>query len=50
MARKKKKINMNFSTESPKSIYGFTKLASEDLIKEFSYLFKLDFLIKPKIS
>ena len=34
---------MNFSTESPKSIYGFTKLASEDLIKEFSYLFKLDF-------
>ena len=36
---------MNFSTESPKSIYGFTKLASEDLIKEFSYLFKLDFLI-----
>jgi len=43
--KKKKKINMNFSTESPKSIYGFTKLASEDLIKEFSYLFKLDFLI-----
>lgn len=41
----KKKIDINFSTVSPKSIYGFTKLASEDLIKEFSYLFNLDFLI-----
>lgn len=41
----KKEIAVGFSTESPKSIYGFTKLASEDLIKEFSFLFKLKFLI-----
>ena len=41
----KKKINENFNTNSPKSLYGFTKLASEMLIEEFSYAFKLDYII-----
>ncbi len=43
--KKPKIINQKYSTEGPKSIYGFTKLASEDLIKEFSYLFKIKYLI-----
>ena len=38
-------INKNLSTNGPKSIYGFTKLSSEDLIKEFSYLFKIKYII-----
>ena len=42
---KKLKINENFSTSSPISLYGFTKLASEILIKEFSYLHNLKFII-----
>ena len=33
--------NMN----GPRSIYGFTKLASEMLIEEFSYLFKIKYII-----
>ena len=41
----KKKINEEFNTEDPKSIYGFTKLASEMLIKEFSYAFNLKYII-----
>ena len=41
----KKEINLNFSTQSPKSIYGFTKLASEELIKELSYLFNFKYII-----
>ena len=41
----KKKINEEFDTEDPKSIYGFTKLASEMLIKEFSYAFNLKYII-----
>ena len=41
----KKEITIDFNTSDPKSIYGFTKLASEDLIKEFSYLFKIKYLI-----
>lgn len=41
----KKEINENFSTKSPRSIYGFTKLASEEMIKEFAYLFNLKFII-----
>ena len=43
--KKPKIINQKYSTEGPKSVYGFTKLASEDLIKEFSYLFKIKYLI-----
>jgi CDP-paratose 2-epimerase len=41
----KKEINLNFSTRSPRSIYGFTKLASEELIKELSYLFNFKYII-----
>ena len=47
----KKKINLNkeidlkFSTKAPRSIYGFTKLASEELIKELSYIFNFKFII-----
>jgi CDP-paratose 2-epimerase len=41
----KNEIGLNFNTNSPKSIYGFTKLASEELIKEFSYCFGLKYII-----
>ncbi len=41
----KKKINENFETLKPKSIYGFTKHASEMLIEEFSYAFNIKYLI-----
>lgn len=41
----KKEIDINFSTASPRSIYGFTKLASEELIKELSYLFNFKYII-----
>ncbi len=41
----KKKINEKFNTNDPKSIYGFTKLASEMLIEEFSYAFNLKYII-----
>ena len=36
---------MNFDTSSPKTLYGFTKLASEELIKEFSYLYNIKYII-----
>ena len=41
----KKKIDENFNVLKPKSIYGFTKLASEMLIEEFSYAFGLKYII-----
>ena len=41
----KKKVNENFETSSASSLYGFTKLASEKLIKEFFYGTKLKYLI-----
>ena len=41
----KTKINENFETLKPKSIYGFTKHASEMLIEEFSYAFNIKYLI-----
>ncbi len=41
----KKKIDENFETLKPKSIYGFTKHASEMLIEEFSYAFNIKYLI-----
>lgn len=41
----KKEIDINFKTSNPKSLYGYTKLASEDLIKEFNYSNKLTFII-----
>tara|TARA_B100000780_G_scaffold278694_1_gene253215 strand:+ start:1699 stop:2721 length:1023 start_codon:yes stop_codon:yes gene_type:complete len=40
-----KKINENFDTLKPKSIYGLTKLTSEMLIQEFSYAFDLKYII-----
>ena len=39
------KINENFKIDGPKSIYGFTKFASEQLIEEFSYAFGLNYII-----
>lgn len=38
-------IDEKFSTCSPISLYGFTKLSSEILIKEYSYLFDLKYII-----
>ncbi len=38
-------IDENFTTESPKSLYGVTKLSSEELIKEFSYMNEIRFII-----
>ncbi len=41
----KKEIDHNVNTLSPKTLYGFTKYASEELIKEFSYLYNFKYLI-----
>ena len=41
----KKKIDMSFPISGAKSIYGFSKFASEELIKEFSYIYGLDYII-----
>ena len=41
----KKEIDLKFSTQSPRSVYGFTKLASEELIKELSYVFDFKYII-----
>ena len=41
----KKKITENFETESASSLYGFTKIASEKLIKEFFFKTNLKYLI-----
>ena len=41
----KKTINENFDTNSPKSIYGLTKHVSEMFIEEFSFAFKLKYII-----
>ena len=38
-------INEKFSKEGPISLYGFTKLSSENLIHEYSYAFKVKFII-----
>ena len=43
--KKKFLINNKLSTNGPKSIYGFTKFSSEELIKEYSYLFKIKYII-----
>jgi CDP-paratose 2-epimerase len=40
-----KTINENFETSSASSLYGFTKLSSEKLIKEFSFANKLKYII-----
>ncbi len=41
----KKKINESSNIFGPKSIYGFSKLASEMLIEEYSYQYKLKYII-----
>ena len=41
----KKMINEKFDTNSPKSIYGLTKHASEMFIEEFAYAFGIKYLI-----
>ena len=47
--KKKLKTNIeikeNFKCDEPKSIYGFTKHASEMLIEEFSHVYKLKYII-----
>ncbi len=43
--KKRIRINENFETENPSSLYGFTKLSSEKLIKEFSYMSNIKYLI-----
>ncbi len=41
----RKKINENFNTSGIRTIYGLTKLFSEEIIKEFSYLHNLKYII-----
>ena len=43
--KKKKLINERFDTLEPKSIYGFCKFSSEQLIREFSFLYKIKYII-----
>ena len=47
--RKLKKKNLliseKFNTSEPKSIYGFSKYSSEHLIREFSFLYKIKYII-----
>lgn len=43
--KQKKLIDINFPKSKPRSIYGFTKLASEMLIEEFSYAFNIKYII-----
>ncbi len=43
--RAKIEIDENYETNKPSSLYGFTKIASEKLIKEFFYQTKLKYLI-----
>ena len=38
-------INEKFDTTGPKSIYGFSKYSSEHLIREFSFLHKIKYVI-----
>jgi len=39
------KIDHSFSNDSPISLYGFSKLASEMLIKEYSYMYNIKYII-----
>jgi len=43
--KNKSLINEKFDTLEPKSIYGFCKHSSEQLIKEFSFLYKIKYII-----
>ena len=40
-----KEIDINFDTGGPKTFYGFSKLASEYLIKEYSFSSKIKYII-----
>lgn len=41
----KKTISLNFNSEFPKSLYGFTKKASENLIEEFCFSNQVNYII-----
>ena len=43
--KKKTLINEKFDTFGPKSVYGFCKYSSEHLIKEFSFMYKINYII-----
>ncbi len=43
--KRKIMINENFETTNPSSLYGYTKLSSEKLIQEFSYMTNIKYLI-----
>ena len=43
--KKRSIVNEKFDTFGPKSVYGFCKFSSEQLIKEFSFLCKLKYII-----
>jgi len=45
LKKNKSLISEKFSVSGPKSIYGFCKYSSEQLIKEFSYLYKIKYVI-----
>jgi len=45
LKKNKSPINEKFDTLEPKSIYGFCKHSSEQLIKEFSFLYKIKYII-----
>ena len=43
--KNKSQISEKFDTTEPKSIYGFCKYSSEQLIKEFSFLYKIKYIV-----
>ena len=45
LKKNKYTVNEKFDVMGPKSIYGFCKHASEELIKEFSYLYNIKYII-----
>ena len=45
LKKSKSLIDEKFDTSGPKSIYGFCKYSSEHLIKEFSFMYKIKYII-----
>mgnify|MGYP001191053815 CR=1 FL=1 len=45
LKKNKRLIDEKFDTSGPKSIYGFCKYSSEHLIREFSFLYKIKYII-----
>ena len=45
LQKNKSLINEKFDTSGPKSIYGFCKYSSEHLIKEFSFIYGIKYII-----